>query len=227
MRPVSKEAKQADQPNSPTGCPLSVRDRVLKTACEMFAEAGFHGTHLREVCKRAATNVAGVCYHFQSKEGLYQAVLMEAGRRLSGQEGLVNSEELPLEVQLPERIESLIQRLSAGGAWIPKLLVRELVDVADGARNYAASGLERESILLQALLREITGAKANSLAIQLHALHLIADCVVYSLARENPHHPLTQLTVCLPGRAEFARSLTQRSLWALAREGAEPEVSRP
>ena len=73
---------KAVEPNSSTPA-LSVRDRVLQAACELFAEKGFHGTHLREICQSAGTNVAGVCYHFESKEGLYQAVIMEAGRQLS------------------------------------------------------------------------------------------------------------------------------------------------
>lgn len=225
MRPVSKRTKPAAQPNHAAASPLSVRERVLETACEMFAEAGFHGTHLREVCKRAGTNVAGVCYHFQSKEGLYQAVIMEAGRRLSEPDGMAPYEALPTEQKLPKHLESLLQRLSADGAWIPKLLVRELVDEADGARNYAGAGLERDSILLQGLLRQVLGAKASNASIQLSAVHLIADCVVYSLARENPYHPLTQLTSRLPARADFARLLTRRALWTLA--CVAPEIPHP
>jgi hypothetical protein len=76
-----QQGKEADWPTSPTACPLAARNRVLEVACEMFAEAGFHGTHFREISKRAGTNVAGICYHFRGKEGLYQAVMMEAGWR--------------------------------------------------------------------------------------------------------------------------------------------------
>jgi AcrR family transcriptional regulator len=228
MRPASKQSEEEDRTTSPTGCLLSARNRVLETACEMFAEAGFHGTHLREVCKRAGTNVAGVCYHFQSKEGLYQAVIMEAGRRLSApDDGFVVSQDSPPEQRLRKFVEALIQRLCAGRAWMAKLLAREFVEVSTGARNYAASGLERDFVLLQALLKELLGAAASSEASRLHALHVISDCVAYSLARENPHHPLTQLAVSLPGRAQYARFLTQRLLRALNPAGAEPEVSCP
>src|SRR5512135_574429 len=126
-----RQSKEAERPGSPAGCSLAPRDRVLEVACELFAEAGFHGTHLREICKRAGTNVAGVCYHFHSKEGLYEAVSMEAGHRLSdGDKGLVVSRYSPPEERLLVLTESLLQRLSAKRAWIAKLLTRELVDPA-------------------------------------------------------------------------------------------------
>ena len=223
-----KPGLEADGAIRPTGRPSPTRDRVLEVACEVFAGAGFHGTCVREICKRAGTNVAGVCYHFQSKEGLYQAVMMEAGRRLSEpDDGFVVSGELPPEQRLVKLVESLIQRLSARGAWIAKLLARELVDAAGGPHNFAASGLERDFVLLQALIREFLGAKANGEAIRFNALHVIGDCVAYCLARENPQHPLTQLAMDLPCRAHFARLVTQGLLGALAREDAEPEVSHP
>ena len=119
------------------------------------------------------------------------------------------------------------ERLSAERAWIAKLLAREWVDPACGAHNYAASGLERDFVLLQAVMRDFLGAKADSEAIRLYALSLIGECVFYCLAGENPNHPLTQLAVGLPSRARLARFLSQRSLGVLEREGTEPEVSNP
>jgi AcrR family transcriptional regulator len=193
----------------------------------MFAEAGFHGTHFREICKRTGTNVAGICYHFQSKEGLYQAVLMEAGRRLSDRdEDLATSlAHLPPDQRLLNLTESLLQKLSERRAWIAKLLARELLEPACGAHTYVASGLERDFVLLQAVMRDLLGTKANSETVRFHALSLIGECVFYSLAAENPHHPLTQLSARFPNRARLARFLTERSLSALQTGPAELKVS--
>ena len=123
MKTSLRQGLEADGPNTQTECSLPPRDRVLKVACELFANNGFHGTHLREICKRAGTNVAGVCYHFHSKEGLYEAVSMEAGQRLSGGDTglMVSGHSLP-EERLLTLTESLLQRLSAKRAWIAKLL---------------------------------------------------------------------------------------------------------
>jgi AcrR family transcriptional regulator len=209
-----------------TGGHLSTRDRVLEVACELFAEAGFHGTHLREICKRAGTNVAGVCYHFHDKQGLYQAVIMEAGRRLSDyDEDLVVSQHFPPEARMLKLVESLLTKLNAEGAWIAKLLTRELVNPACGVRNCAVSGLERNFVLLQSALRQLHGV--NNETIRLHTLSLISECVFYSLAGENLEHPLIQLAAPLPNRARLARLITQRSLGSLDMNVAKPEVSQP
>ena len=228
MRTAFKKMNQnskADGPNTQTACPLPPRDRVLEVARELFAEAGFHGTHLRAICKRAGTNVAGVCYHFQSKEGLYEAVSMEAGRRLSDEsKGLPVLSHLPSEKKLLTLTESLLQRLGANRRWIAKLLARELVDPACAAHNYAASGLERDFILLQGVTRDLLREKANNEAVRFHALSVIGECVFYSLAGENPRHPLTQIAVNSPTRARLARFLAHRALSALQREEAELEI---
>ncbi len=228
MKTPLRQNKQADWPTKPKGCPLSARDRVLEISCKLFAEAGFHGTHLRDICKRAGTNVAGVNYYFQSKEGLYQAVIREAGRRLSEyDDSFVDVQNLPPEQRLYKLIESLMQKLGATHAWIAKILTRELVDPVCRARNYAAFGLERDYILLQAAMRDLLGANANRETIQLQALSVISDCIFYGLAGENLPDALIAFSVCLPSRACLVQFLTQRSLGALQYKEAKLEVSNP
>ena len=227
MKTMSRQSKEANWPNTPTGCALPPRDRVLEVACELFAEAGFHGAHFREICKRAGTNVAGICYHFKSKEGLYQAVLMEAGRRLSESDKDLAAcrAHLPPSQRLLNLTESLLQKLSERHAWIAKLLARELLEPAYGTRSYVASGLERDCVLLQYVMKDLLRADPSPEAVRLHALHLIGECVFYSLAAENPNHPLTQLSAGFQARAHLARFLTQRSLAALQTGSAELKVS--
>lgn len=204
---------------------MSVRNRILQAACESFAETGFHGTHLREICKRAGTNVAGVCYHFVSKEGLYQAVTMEAGRQLSEIEvAFVGSPHLAPEKRLLAQVESLLQRLGSQRAWIARLLARELVDCVSKDHNYVASRLEQDSILIQAAMRKLGAAQSN--ATRLQAITLMAECVFYSLLGANSRHPLNQLAV-IPSSRTLAQFLMQRSTKAIQRESAQPEVTHP
>ncbi len=222
-----EQSKKVDWPTSPTGSPLAARNRMLEVACEMFADAGFHGTHFREISKRAGTNVAGICYHFQSKEGLYQAVIMEAGRQISDLDAtFVTSTDLSPEKRLVALTESLLQRLGSKRAWIAKLLARELVDCAGKDYNYAASRLEQDSILLQAAMKNLSGTADTSEAIRVHAITLIAECVFYSLTGANPRHPLNQLAI-IPSNRTLAQFLAQRSAKSLQGESEQPEVPQP
>src|SRR5258705_9215635 len=55
--------------------PRLVPDRLLKVACELFAEHGYAGTSVREITRRARANLGAITYHYGSKEALYHAVI--------------------------------------------------------------------------------------------------------------------------------------------------------
>lgn len=51
------------------------RERILDAARDLFAERGFRGTTVRDITTAAGANIAAVGYYFESKDGLYAAVL--------------------------------------------------------------------------------------------------------------------------------------------------------
>lgn len=203
------------------------RERVLEVACILFAEAGFHGTHLREVCKRAGANIAGVCYHFRSKQGLYEAVIMEACRQLYGRDDKAPG--APTVAQPAQRlgamVGSLFEKLSGDHVWIAKLLARELVAPVCGREAFAGSGLERDLILLQGVVRDLLGPQGDDEMVRLHTFSVVNECLFYSLAADNLSKVLPDLGRGLPNRASMARHVTRRCLGALERERREPTPS--
>jgi AcrR family transcriptional regulator len=54
------------------------RVRLLQAAGKVFAEQGYEGAKVRDICALADANVAAVNYHFGGKIGLYTAVLKTA-----------------------------------------------------------------------------------------------------------------------------------------------------
>ncbi len=51
------------------------KTKIIKTAEELFAIAGFHHTSLRTITAKAGVNLAAVNYHFGCKEALLEAIL--------------------------------------------------------------------------------------------------------------------------------------------------------
>ena len=63
--------------------PNSTRQRILDAAESLFAEKGASGTSLRSITSRAGVNLAGVHYHFGSKDALLDAVLERLSRPMN------------------------------------------------------------------------------------------------------------------------------------------------
>ncbi|MCA9489787.1 MAG: TetR/AcrR family transcriptional regulator [Myxococcales bacterium] len=59
------------------------RERILEAALPLFAQHGFAGTSVRTVGAAAGVNVATLAYHFQDKQGLYDAVVQRLHEDLS------------------------------------------------------------------------------------------------------------------------------------------------
>ncbi|MEK6749128.1 MAG: CerR family C-terminal domain-containing protein [Pseudomonadota bacterium] len=50
------------------------RQRLLDAGTRLFAEHGYRGVSVRELCTEAAVNIAAINYHFGGKQGLYHAI---------------------------------------------------------------------------------------------------------------------------------------------------------
>ncbi len=51
------------------------KTRIMEVAFELFGKKGFDGTSIRDIAKLSGSNIAGVSYHFKSKENLYWEVM--------------------------------------------------------------------------------------------------------------------------------------------------------
>jgi AcrR family transcriptional regulator len=55
------------------------RERILATAIELFAERGYAGTSVSEICRRAGAVATSLYHHFGSKEGLLGCAIERVG----------------------------------------------------------------------------------------------------------------------------------------------------
>ena len=64
------------KPNNTDGSPEpKTREKLLETAIAIFAEKGYAGTSVREIVEQAGVSKPVLYYYFQSKEGLFLAIL--------------------------------------------------------------------------------------------------------------------------------------------------------
>ena len=64
------------KPNNTNDSPeLKTKERLLETAIGKFAEKGYAGASVREIVEQAGVSKPVLYYYFQSKEGLFLAIL--------------------------------------------------------------------------------------------------------------------------------------------------------
>ncbi|HVM47550.1 MAG TPA: CerR family C-terminal domain-containing protein [Candidatus Acidoferrum sp.] len=218
--------KEASWQSAPSGNRWPTRERVLEVACNLFAETGFHGTHLREVCKRANANVAGVCYHFGNKEGLYEAVIEEASRQITSFRNELSQmpDEAPQGTRLRAQVTSIFERLGGEGAWIAKLLARDLLDSIPGCVRPAGSGLRGDFVLVHTLIKELLGPDTDQETLRVHALSIVSECLLFCVLAGN-QRLAPGLIFPLPAPAKLAQHVADRALGALQYERAKQSAA--
>lgn len=57
---------------------MNTREKILKSAWKLFAKNGFETVSVRDITQDAGVNLASVNYHFGSKDGLIQEIVVKA-----------------------------------------------------------------------------------------------------------------------------------------------------
>ena len=84
---------------------LRTRAEILAIATEEFSQKGLAGARIDEIAERTRTSKRMIYYYFQSKEGLYVAVLEEAYRRVREIEANLHLDDLAPEAALRRLVE--------------------------------------------------------------------------------------------------------------------------
>ena len=170
----------------------STKQRLLESACAVFAECGYRGATVAEICKRAEANSAAVNYHFGDKERLY----IEAWRKALDvamekypADGGVPAEASP-EDRLRGRVKSLVCKAMDDGE--VGHLMRFLI-----AENSMPSGMVLDAlnetvqplrVEMLKLIRELAGpdlSDAEVAVIGSSVFHICSGLVIRPEMRKN------------------------------------------
>ncbi|MGH7782693.1 MAG: CerR family C-terminal domain-containing protein, partial [Candidatus Binatia bacterium] len=166
---------------------IRTETRLLEAAGEIFAEYGYRGTTVRQICEKAGANIAAVNYHFGDKEGLYMAVLRsvpDAHAEKYPRNAGLNSAATP-EQKLRAYIQSLLHRVFDEGrpGWHTKIIAREMsgpTRALDTLLEEVARPLHQE---LACIIRELLDGGISNDAVRLCTLSIMSQCVYYQHAR--------------------------------------------
>src|SRR6188768_1125589 len=107
----------------------ATRERILEAAGELLAADGYAQTTAKAIADRAEVSLTLVNYHFDGREGLYRAVLIESHQRLgklSEFRDLAESE-LPPSAKLRVLIYGLVRlAMKRQPGWHIKVLAKEI-----------------------------------------------------------------------------------------------------
>ena len=78
-----------------TNDPERTKADILEIATHEFSEKGLSGARIDEIAERTRTSKRMIYYYFESKEGLYRAVLEESYRRIRSIEAALDLEHKP------------------------------------------------------------------------------------------------------------------------------------
>jgi len=123
-RAVGAGSKRRPGPRRGRPAAAGTRDDLLRAGAEVFGERGFEGATAERIARRAGATKAMINYHFGSKEGLYEAILLATFTELVGRLEAVHAAGGPAPDQLRAYIEA-IARAAADNPTFPAMMVRE------------------------------------------------------------------------------------------------------
>ena len=172
------------------------RTRILETAGQLFAAHGFAATPSKAIAAQTEVDLASINYHFGSRNGLYQAALIEAHRRVmdvANLRSLVDSP-LPAEKKLLALIQHLVgTAMGEAPGWHLAMLASEFLAPSSHLEALFAHEILPKASLLKQILSEITAIPADDPALTRCLVSVMAPCLFLLIGRRGKLGPFQEL----------------------------------
>lgn len=138
--------------------PDDIKQRLIESAGESFAEKGYDAVGIREICQQAGANVAAINYHFGDKRGLYVACLRHA-QTCRVEE--IAAAEWPADFKAQDKLRAFIRGLleeklsGERPAWHMELMLREMTRPTDACREIVEEYIRPMGEALSQIMQEL------------------------------------------------------------------------
>ncbi len=166
--------------------PDDSRRRLLETAGRTFAEKGFDGATVRDICRRAGANIAAVNYYFRDKEHLYIEAVKNAAC------GSLETTPVPAwpsgtlaAVKLRGFIRVMVGRLMDPDkpAWHARLMMRELTEPTSACAEWVEEYVRPHAAVLNDILAEVLPRGTSEFQRYLTGFSVMGQCLFYMHCR--------------------------------------------
>ncbi len=170
----------------------ATRARLLEAGGRLFARQGFAETTSKAVALAAGVDLALINYHFGNRNGLYQAVLLEAHQGLVGLADLrrIADADISGEERLRKLIDGIVRRGRKADTWYPRVLAREIMAPTSHLAVLLEKAVPPKLQFLRRILGDVSGIPPDDPAILRCLLNVLAPCMMLVVIDRDMPSPL-------------------------------------
>jgi AcrR family transcriptional regulator len=174
------------------------RRRLLEAAGEVFAEKGFEGATVRDICKRAKVNIAAINYYFRDKERLYIEAVKQAACGLPEAQNRVWPPNTPPAEKLRAFIRTMVAHFMVSNkpAWHTRMMMHELARPTSACAELVRDYIAPTAAVLMEILGEILPPDTPRWKRFMTGFSIVSQCLYYV-----QNKPIAKLLV---GEEDFA-----------------------
>lgn len=157
--------------------------RILQTAGPIFANHGYQGTTVRDICQQANVNLAAINYHFRDKESLYIETVRLAHQNQTAKYPLTEWDEgTPPASKIRDFVTMLLNRMVGGDEserWQTELIFRELTQPSAACASLGAEYFRPNMEVLLSILGEVFLPEVPAYERLQVAFSIVGQCLFY------------------------------------------------
>jgi len=180
------------------------RERLLRSAIEVFAESGYAGGTIRDICGRAKANLAAVHYYFGDKRGLYTAIFERVSTLFSERRARYLPAAAPPEARLRAYIQAALEEILDGeggpehSAQLSAIYLAEMAHPTEVLDQIVAQHIKRNNDELLDIVAQLLNTPTHDPLVRDAAAGVSAQILRFFLARPlmsrlNPDLPPPEL----------------------------------